>query len=233
MFYPCIEALWEMNVTDCETMDEQMAPLSDCAFKDKLAVVIPQLRAFARSLCGNPDTADDLVQETMLKAWGARARFVAGTNFRAWTFTILRNHYFSQMRRGKFVGDWDDLVADRLLAAPASQDMCVELRDMMRALAQLPDPQREALILVGAGGLSYEESAEIMGVAVGTVKSRVARARAALQELMHGGRLKTSRADFEGVDDVVVSIFAALQRIQARSGLPLRAPDLIALARAA
>ena len=99
----------------------------------------------------------------MLKAWAARGRFEAGTNFKAWTFTILRNLYFSQVRRRRFVGEWDDLAADRLLAEPASQDKVIELRDVTRALQQLPAPQREAIILVGAGGVSYEQAAEIAG----------------------------------------------------------------------
>lgn len=204
--------------------------LSDGAFKDALARVIPQLRAFARSLCGNPDLADDLVQETMLKAWAARARYVADTNFRAWSFTILRNHYFSLTRRRRFTGEWDDLVADRILAAPASQDSSIELRDLMRALMQLPEPQREALILVGAGGISYEETAEITGVAIGTVKSRVARARVALEDLMNHGILETHRSDFDDHEDAVVSIFAYLDKIQMRQGKRSALPGLMALA---
>ena len=199
------------------TAEGQPTILSDAAFKEKLTAIIPQLRAFARGLCGNPDLADDLVQDTMLKAWGARTRFWADTNFRAWTFTILRNHYFSITRRQKFVGDWDDLVADRKLAAPADQDSHVELGDLMRALAQLPDPQREALILVAAGGLSYEEAAEIMGSALGTVKSRVARARMALEALMDGGILDTTRASFAEEQSAVVSIFAYLQKVENRN----------------
>src|SRR5579875_4156413 len=148
-------------------------PLPDNEFKDQLAQVIPHLRAFGRSLSGSRDLADDLVQETLLKAWAARKRFQAGTNMRAWTFIILRNLYLSQMRRARFKGEWDDLVADRILAAPASQDRHVELGDMQRALMHLPQPQREALILVGAGGFAYEEAADICGCAVGTIKSRV------------------------------------------------------------
>jgi RNA polymerase sigma-70 factor (ECF subfamily) len=190
--------------------------LSDLDFKKYLASAIPQLRAFGRSLCGNRDTADDLVQETMLKAWAARDRFEAGTNFTARTFTILRNVYFTQVRRYRFVGEWDDQVADRLLAAPASQDKVIELRDLTRALQQLPAPQREALILVGAGGLSYEETAEITGVAVGTVKSRVGRGRAALEAILDSGLLETKRADFNDEKDAVVSIFAYLEEVQKR-----------------
>jgi len=167
--------------------------LSDPEFKTQLGQVIPHLRAFGRSLSGNRDLADDLVQETLLKAWAARKRFQAGTNMRAWTFIILRNLYLSQMRRSRFKGEWDDLVADRLLAAPASQDKHVELADMQRALLHLPQPQREALILVGAGGFAYEEAAEICGVAVGTIKSRVARGRVALDALLSGGVMSSRR----------------------------------------
>lgn len=169
-------------------------PLSDTDFKAQLALVIPHLRAFGRSLSGSRDLADDLVQETLLKAWAARLRFQAGTNMRAWTFIILRNLYLSQMRRSRFKGEWDDLVAERLLAAPASQDRHVELGDLQRALLHLPQSQREALILVGAGGFAYEEAAEICGVAVGTIKSRVARGRTALEAIMSGSDL-SARAD--------------------------------------
>src|SRR3982750_1829192 len=170
-------------------------PLADPEFKEQLAQVIPHLRAFGRSLSGSRDLADDLVQETLLKAWAARKRFQAGTNMRAWTFIILRNLFLSQMRRARFKGEWDELTANKLLAAPASQDRHVELGDMQRALISLPQPQREALILVGAGGFAYEEAAEICGVAVGTIKSRVARGRVALEQLMSGGKLPSRRDD--------------------------------------
>lgn len=172
---------------------EPHVALSDSDFKAQLALVIPQLRAFGRSLSGDRDLADDLVQETLMKAWGARARFQAGTNMRAWTFIILRNLYFSQVRRRRFKGEWDDLAAERILAAPASQDRHVELGDVQRALLQLPQAQREALILVGAGGFAYEEAAEICGVAVGTIKSRVARGRVALEAAMTDPALPSRR----------------------------------------
>lgn len=164
-------------------------PLSDDDFRLELAQVIPHLRAFGRSLSGSRDLADDLVQETMLKAWNARARFQAGTNIRAWTFIILRNVFLSQMRRNRFRGEWDDLAAERVLAAPASQDKHVELADLHRAMQMLPPAQREALILIGAGGFAYEEAAEICGVAVGTIKSRVARGRTALEQIISEGNL--------------------------------------------
>jgi len=168
-------------------------PLPDNEFKEQLAQVIPHLRAFGRSLSGNRDLADDLVQETLLKAWAARQRFQAGTNMRAWTFIILRNLFLSQMRRARFKGEWDEITASKLLAAPASQDRHVELGDMQRALLHLPQPQREALILVGAGGFAYEEAAEICGCAVGTIKSRVARGRVALEALLSEGKLPSRR----------------------------------------
>jgi len=188
-------------MTDAIEIDDEDFPaepvehvaLSDSEFKTQLAAVIPHLRAFGRSISGSRDLADDLVQETLMKAWAARLRFQAGTNMRAWTFIILRNLYLSQMRRARFKGEWDDLVADRLLAAPASQDRHVELGDMQRALLHLPQPQREALILVGAGGFAYEEAAEICGVAVGTIKSRVARGRVALETIMNDNSLPSRR----------------------------------------
>ena len=171
----------------------EVVTLSDDEFKTELARVIPHLRAFGRSLSGNRDLADDLVQETLMKAWAARARFQAGTNMRAWTFIILRNLFLSQMRRARFRGEWDENAAAKLLSAPASQDRHVELADMQRALLHLPQPQREALILVGAGGFSYEEAADICGCAVGTIKSRVARGRTALEQLLDQGQLPSRR----------------------------------------
>lgn len=183
----------DIDDADVDPPIEERVALSDPEFKAELAQVIPHLRAFGRSVSGSRDLADDLVQETLMKAWAARKRFQAGTNMRAWTFIILRNLYLSQMRRSRFRGEWDDLVADRILAAPAGQDKQVELGDMQRALLQLPQPQREALILVGAGGFAYEEAAEICGVAVGTIKSRVARGRVALETLLTNGSLPSRR----------------------------------------
>ena len=186
--------------------------LSDPEFKKQLAQVIPHLRAFGRSLSGSRDLADDLVQETLLKAWAARQRFQAGTNMRAWTFIILRNLFLSQMRRARFKGEWDDLTASKILAAPASQERHVDLGDLQRALLHLPPPQREALILVGAGGFAYEEAAEICGCAVGTIKSRVARGRVALEQLMSGGKLPSRRLDEPG-DDPLTAIMGEVDEL--------------------
>lgn len=164
--------------------------LTDAQFKTALAETVPHLRAYGRSLSGNRDVADDLVQEALLRAWSARARFEAGTNIRAWTFIILRNVFLSQMRRAKFVGEWDDLTIDRILSSSGQQEAQLNLADVQRALSLLPDSQREALILVGAGGFSYEEAAEICDVALGTIKSRVARGRSALEKILEGDNLQ-------------------------------------------
>jgi len=186
--------------------DAPPTALSDNEFKRELALVIPHLRAFGRSLSGSRDLADDLVQETLLKAWAARERFQAGTNLRAWTFIILRNLFLSQMRRARFKGEWDDFTADRLLAAPASQDRQVDLSDLQRALLQLPQAQREALILVGAGGFAYEEAAVICDCAVGTIKSRVARGRAALISIFADGNLPPRERPPAGDPGPLISI---------------------------
>jgi len=165
------------------------------AFKRELTAVIPHLRAFARGLCGRADMADDLVQETMLKAWAARDRFEPGTSMRAWTFVILRNAYLTDMRRSRFRGDYDETVAERILTAPADQEEPLHLADLHRALLSLPPERREALLLVGAGGFSYEEAAQICGCAVGTIKSRVGRARAALNRMIEKGEIPRRSAD--------------------------------------
>ncbi|KEO88682.1 RNA polymerase sigma70 [Erythrobacter longus] len=153
-------------------------------FKRELTEVIPHLRAFARGLCGRADMADDLVQEALLKAWAAQDRFEPGTSMRAWTFVILRNAYLTDMRRNRFRGNYDEGVAERVLTQPAEQEEPIHLSDMHRALLTLPPERREALLLVGAGGFSYEEAAQICGCALGTIKSRVGRARATLNEML-------------------------------------------------
>jgi RNA polymerase sigma-70 factor (ECF subfamily) len=156
----------------------------DEVFKRDLLTVLPHLRAFARGLCGRPDFADDLVQETAIKAWAARARFIPGTNMRAWTFAILRNHYLSELRRNRHQADFDPDAAERLLVMDADQEGPLHLSDMEAALLKLSPERREALLLVGAGGFSYEEAAGISGCAIGTMKSRVARARDQLARLL-------------------------------------------------
>jgi RNA polymerase sigma-70 factor (ECF subfamily) len=157
---------------------------AEADFKTGLLDAIPNLRAFAKSLCGDETKADDLVQEALMKAWAKRDTFTAGTNQRAWLFTILRNAYFSEFRkRRRESEDPDNVMADNLAVVPAQQDT-IDLADMVAALKLLPEDQREALLLISAEGFSYEEAAVICKCAVGTVKSRVNRARKRLAELM-------------------------------------------------
>jgi RNA polymerase sigma-70 factor (ECF subfamily) len=153
-------------------------------FKRDLLATIPSLRAFAVSLSQNADKADDLVQETLVKAWDKHESFQMGTNLKAWLFTILRNEFYSQMRkRGREVQDSDGIMTERLAVHP-SQEGKLDLADFRQALEKLPEDQREAIILIGASGFSYEEAAMICNCAVGTIKSRVSRARTRLQELL-------------------------------------------------
>ncbi|CDP50333.1 RNA polymerase sigma factor [Paradevosia shaoguanensis] len=156
----------------------------ELSFKRELLATLPSLRAFAVSLAGRHDRADDLVQDTVLKAWAKQDSFALGTNIKAWLFTILRNEFYSQMRkRGREVQDVDGVFTDRLSVHP-SQYGAMDMQDFKKALDRLPDDQREALILIGASGFSYEEAAEICDCAIGTMKSRVSRARARLQEML-------------------------------------------------
>ena len=152
------------------------------ALRDELLRAIPNLRAFAMSLCGDATRADDLVQETLVKAWDNLASFQEGTNLKAWLFTILRNFFFSEHRkRRREVEDADGHLSAQLSVQP-EQLGHMDFEDFRKALHKLPTDQREALILVGAEGFSYEEAAVISGCAVGTIKSRVNRARIRLSE---------------------------------------------------
>jgi RNA polymerase sigma-70 factor (ECF subfamily) len=154
----------------------------DSQFSGELLKAIPSLRAFARSLGASREEADDLVQETMLKGWAHRDRFIAGTNLKTWLFTIPRNTVFSEYRKRKRLVDDPERVDS--LAIEPSQMGHLDLGDFQSALSRVPEDQREALILVGASGFSYEEVAEICGCPVGTVKSRVNRARERLTKLL-------------------------------------------------
>lgn len=194
------------------TPPRPVTPAASAEFKRELTGVIPHLRAFARGLCGRPDMADDLVQEALLKAWAAQARFEPGTSMRAWTFVILRNAYLTDMRRNRFRGDYDETVAERILVAPAAQEGPLHLSDMHRALLQLPPERREALLLVGAGGFSYEEAAQICDCAVGTIKSRVGRARATLSAMMESGSMpRRSTGDAIAQDAIMLELDQTVQ----------------------
>ena len=163
-------------------------PMADEAgFKTQLVALIPHLRAFARTMTGDAAAADDLAQDALAKAWQARASYTMGTNMKAWTFMILRNQFYSDKRRAWRNVQLDQEAAERTLVANDNPHSPLELNDLRMALSALPAEQREALILIGAGGLSYEEAAEICDCAVGTVKSRVSRARVALRALLESG----------------------------------------------
>jgi len=154
------------------------------ALRDALLAAVPSLRAFAISLCGHVDRADDLVQDTLLRALSNLDRFERGTNLNAWLFTILRNLFHSDYRkRRREVEDPDGSYAGRLSVHP-EQGSRLDFEDFRGALANLPHDQREALLLVGASGFSYEEAAEICGCAIGTIKSRVNRARSRLAAML-------------------------------------------------
>jgi RNA polymerase sigma-70 factor (ECF subfamily) len=161
-----------------------VTPGSESDFHRALIGAIPNVRAFAVSLCGDSNLASDLVQETLMKAWAGRDSFELGTNMKAWLFTILRNTYFSAYRRSRRILPDDDVRVTQQLASPPEQDGHTDLQDFTRMLGLLSADQREALLLVGAEGVSYEEAAAISGCPVGTMKSRVNRARARLAQLM-------------------------------------------------
>ena len=172
---------------------------ADRRFQRDLVQLIPHLRAFARTLCGDAAAADDLAQDAMLKAWDARQSFQMGTNMKAWTFMILRNQFYSEKRRSWRQSQLDQEAAERTLIAVDDPSAPV-----------LPDEQREALILVGAGGFAYEEAAAICGCAVGTVKSRVSRARRAVQAILEAGGFAR---DGKPAADAMRSILADADRM--------------------
>ena len=179
----------------------------DKSVQNAVLAAVPSLRAFAISLSGNVDRADDLVQETLAKALANIDSFRPGTNMPAWLFTILRNQFRSEYRkRRREVEDAEGRYADTLKTQP-EQASRLEFKELHQALAKLPDDQREALILVGASGFSYEEASAICGCAVGTIKSRVNRARRRLAELM-----SIEDADELGPDQETRAVLASGRR---------------------
>lgn len=170
--------------------------------RDEIVEHLGPMRAFAMSLCRNSATADDLVQEALMKAWAKIDSFEPGSNMRAWLFTILRNTYYSLHRKRKReIEDIDGAHAEGLSQKP-DHDGRLMMKDFGKAFDRLSDEQREALVLVGASGLTYEEAAEACGVAVGTIKSRVNRGRARLAELMD----VNNETDIEITDRVTAGI---------------------------
>jgi RNA polymerase sigma-70 factor (ECF subfamily) len=169
-----------------ELFSREVSVVSSKAVQDEMIAYLPNVRAFAISLCGDVDRADDLVQETLLKAWRHLDTFTEGTNLRAWMFTILRHVFISELRRRRMTTlslDADPAVAHQVGVRP-EQHGWMDGKDMQRALAMLNPSQREAIILVGAEGFTYEEAAGVCNCPVGTIKSRVNRARIRLAELL-------------------------------------------------
>src|SRR5260221_5367665 len=185
----------------------------DEAFRRELVGLIPHLRAFARTLAGEPAAADDLAQDAMMKAWDARASFEMGTNMKAWTFMILRNQFYSEKRRSWRQTQLDQEAAERTLVAIDDPAAPVALDELRQGLAMLSAEQREALVLVGAGGFAYEEAAEICNCAVGTVKSRVSRARRTLQAILESGQY---RRDGRAAGEAMGSILAHAERLSGK-----------------
>ena len=188
-------------------------------FQRELVALIPHLRAFSRVLCGRRAIAEDMAQEALAKAWRSRERFELGTNLKAWLFTILRNEFYSHTRRAWRETHWDDDIGNNIPAPAREQEWALELSDAARALNALPDCQREPLILVAAGGLSYEEAAGICGTPVGTTKSRVARARAAMAKSLDGSKPLPSRSEIRtvGISADILAQLSALTRRGAHS----------------
>ena len=168
----------------------------------------PELALVGLRILGRAHEADDLVQDTIMKAWAKQDSFELGTNIKAWLFTILRNEFYSQMRkRGREIQDSDGAFTERMAVHPA-QYGSMDLQDFRKALDALPSDQREAVILIGASGFSYEEAAEICSCAIGTMKSRVSRARTRLQELLQ----VTGEADY-GPDAVSAQVTSSTQTL--------------------
>ena len=193
-----------------DSKNANRTPEEDEAFKRELVKLIPHLRAFARTLAGEPAGADDLAQDAMMKAWDARNSFQMGTNMKAWTFMILRNQFYSEKRRSWRQSQLDQEAAERTLVAVDDPEAPVALDELRLSLAMLPAEQREALVLVGAGGFAYEEAAEICNCAVGTVKSRVSRARRALHAILEDGAYER---DGGAAGDAMRSILADAERL--------------------
>jgi RNA polymerase sigma-70 factor (ECF subfamily) len=188
-------------------------PDSPSAFEAELVTLIPHLRAFGRSLTGDPHQGDDLAQDTLSSALAHQDSFQPGTNLKAWTFMILRNRFYSNKRRDWRSTELDPELAERTLIANDDPSGALQLDELRRALAMLPDDQREALILIGAAGVSYEDAAAITGVAIGTVKSRVSRARDRLALIYAEGRIP---ADGAAPSAAMASIFLQADGIRLR-----------------
>jgi RNA polymerase sigma-70 factor (ECF subfamily) len=174
--------------------------LSALQFEADLIALIPQLRAFSRLLCARRSISEDMAQDALTKAWRAQASFEPGTNLRAWLFAILRNEYYSHGRRAWREMHWDEVLGDRIAAPTLEQEWSMELSDTARALDGLNKEQRDALILVAAGGFTLRDAAKFCAASVGTIKSRVARARDAVRKSLNGEKPMLPRSGVRAAD---------------------------------
>ncbi len=162
---------------------------------EALVALVPHTRAFARSLCRDPTLGEDLAQDALAMAWGRRESYHSGTNLKAWLFTIVRNRFISDRRRAWRVVSLNPKLAEERLVFSTNPTAALELDDLRRALQDLSTEQRDALSLVGVACLTHDEVALICGCPVGTVKSRVSRARRKLAMVLASGRLSGERRD--------------------------------------
>lgn len=179
-------------------------------FERDLIALIPHLRAFSRSLCRNRTLAEDLMQEALAKAWGARARFETGSSLKAWVFTILRNEFYSHGRRAWREASWDAEKAERIAAPANQQEWTLELADAARALGVLPAQQRQAVMLFAAGGVSFDDAAKLCGTRVGALKSRLLRGRIRLSGILDGGTPLPRRSAKGTKADAILAQLAAV-----------------------
>jgi RNA polymerase sigma-70 factor (ECF subfamily) len=178
-------------------------------FAADLTALIPKMRAFGRSMCGNYAAGEDLAQEALLKAWSHRHTYQQGTHLKAWVFMIMRNQFYSEKRRSWRSVPLDRTLAEETLVANADPTAAISLDELRRAMQLLPDVQREALILVSAAGCSYEEVARVCGCALGTLKSRVSRARDRLALIFAEGAIPK---DAIRPSEAMADVFAQCER---------------------
>jgi RNA polymerase sigma-70 factor (ECF subfamily) len=209
-------ARWAGAETDVAAEIRSFAPtadrkaLDDAEFKRQVVASIPVLRSFARGLCGDAAAGDDLAQDALLKAWQHRAQFNVGTNFKGWILKIARNHFYSQRRRVWRETPLDEATSAQVPATGTDQVQSLMLNDLRNALNALSDEQREAAILVGAGGFSHRQAAEMCDVPEGTMKSRVCRARAKLALLLESGELTYDAAPASLAAGLIMAELSAL-----------------------
>ena len=187
-------------------------------FEAGLVELMPGVRSLALSLSGHRELAEDLAQEALAKAWGARRSFTPGSNLKAWLFVILRNELYSRQRRDWRQVPWNDVLGETIAAPPGEQHWALELSDTACAMRGLSDPQREALILVGVGGFSQDDAAALSKIPVGTVKSRVGRARKALKEILDSGTslpIKSRPSSGDAMNEILAQL-SHLHPIHAR-----------------